>query len=162
MAAHFLHALQATFQRCVARPALTHQGRTYSYGDLDAIARRGAALLQRMGVASGDRVALCTSNKLAFLAAHLATLHAAAITLPLNPRFTREELRYFLADSGACVAVVGPQTRPIVESLQPELPELRVVLCDEAILNAPPGNLREPGSGARGTARSGRGRGLRR
>ena len=33
----------------------------------------------------------------------LAALYAGCVALPLNPRFTREELRFFLSDSGARV-----------------------------------------------------------
>ena len=62
---------------------------------------------QALGVAAGDRVALLTVEKRPFLAAHLGALYAGAVALPLNPRFTRDELRYFLADSGAVAAVVG-------------------------------------------------------
>jgi malonyl-CoA/methylmalonyl-CoA synthetase len=52
------------------------------------------------------------------------------VSLPLNPRFTREELRFFLADSGARLAVVGRELEPVVAELQAELPELRAVVPD--------------------------------
>ncbi|MCI0681469.1 MAG: AMP-binding protein [Gemmataceae bacterium] len=115
-----------------------------SYSELDALARRGAALLQSLGVEPGDRVVVCTANKLAFLIGHLATLYAGGISLPLNPRFTREELRFFLGDSGARVALVDDSVRPVVDSLQPELPELRAVIPDVAIVDTPLGVYREP------------------
>ena len=55
---------------------------------------RGASRLQELGVAAGDRVAVVTAEKRAFLAAHLAALYAGAVALPLNPRFTRDEYSY--------------------------------------------------------------------
>lgn len=119
-------------------------GRTIAYAELDALARRGAALLQGLGIEPGERVVLCTANKLAFLIGHLATLYAGGVSLPLNPRFTREELRFFLSDSGARVALVGDEVQPSVQSLQPELPEMRWVVADVEIVRASPGVFCEP------------------
>src|ERR671917_309298 len=135
MAETFVQGLHETFQRHAARRAFVHQRRTFTYGALLARASDGAGWLQSLGVNKGDRVVLCTSNKPAFLLAHLATLFAGAVTLPLNPRFTREELRFFLADSGARVAIVGDEAAPILEALRPELPELRALIADNAVLN---------------------------
>src|SRR5688572_16648053 len=135
----FVEALRETFQRYSARRAVAHRGHTLTYGDLLARASDGAAWLRSLGVGPGDRVVLCTSNKPAFLLAHLAALFAGAVTLPLNPRFTREELRYFLADSGARVAIVGDEAAPLLEALRPELPELRALVADQLVLSCPGG-----------------------
>ncbi|MFO0965359.1 MAG: class I adenylate-forming enzyme family protein [Gemmataceae bacterium] len=139
MAETFLQALHETFENHAARSAVVHEQCTHTYGDLLARAREGAGWLQSLGVAKGDRVVLCTSNKPAFLFAHLATLFAGAVTLPLNPRFTREELRFFLADSGARVAIVGAEAGSILESLRPDLPELRAIIPDVTVLDSPKG-----------------------
>ena len=115
-----------------------------TYGELDARARRCAARMRELGVEPGDRVAIVTAEKLPFLAAHLGALYAAAVSLPLNPRFTADELRYFLQDSGARVVVVGQDERPVIESLQPELPELRALMSDAEAWDAPEGRSPEP------------------
>src|SRR5262245_62080054 len=137
MAERFVQALHETFQRHSARRALVHERRTFTYGDLLGRAQDGAGWLQALGVTQGDRVVLCTSNKPAFLLAHLATLFAGAITVPLNPRFTREEFRFYLADSGARIAIVGDEAAPILEALRPELPDLQALMPDEAVLKFP-------------------------
>jgi malonyl-CoA/methylmalonyl-CoA synthetase len=82
-------------------------------------------------------VAIITPEKLPFLAAHLGVLHAGAISLPLNPRFTGEELRYFLEDSAARVAVVGDDQRAVVDALRNDLPELRAVLAAGEVWDSP-------------------------
>lgn len=138
----FLAQLQTTFEKHAGRRAIVHGSRTYSYRDLTTHARESAGWLQSLGVAKGDRVALCLANKLAFVHAHLATLFAGGVTLPLNPRFTREELRFFLADSGACVAIVAAELMPLVESLRAELPVLRHVVPEAAILDSPKSTYR--------------------
>jgi malonyl-CoA/methylmalonyl-CoA synthetase len=121
-----------------------HEGSTFTYGELLARATAGARWLQSLGVSKGDRVVLCTSNKPAFLLAHLAALFAGAVTLPLNPRFTREELRFFLSDSGASVAIVGDEAAPILEALRAELPQLRALIPDAAVLDFSGAALHSP------------------
>src|SRR5690348_15206474 len=123
----FLDLLKGSFASRANFPALSYQAQTYSHGDLETRVRACAARFQALGVTPGDRVALVSGNKLPFLVAHLATLYSGAISLPLNPRFTPEELRYFLADSGARLAVVDNQGFDTVTALRSELPELQVI-----------------------------------
>jgi malonyl-CoA/methylmalonyl-CoA synthetase len=127
---HFLDELRATIASRANQEAVTFKDRSFTYGDLDGWAQCWARSLRESGVEPGDRVAIATPEKQAFLAAHLGALYAAAVSLPLNPRLTRDELRYFLADSGARVVVAGDEQLPVVESLRFELPELRAVLPD--------------------------------
>jgi len=143
MSEHFLHRLRATLSRQAASPGLVFGDQSFSYGELESRAEKSAALLQKMGVRPGDRVALYTASKLPFLMAHLGALFAGAVSVPLNPRFTREEMRYFLTDSEARVAVVGAEQQALVEALQPELPALQAVMPDAALWNAPPGRFQE-------------------
>ncbi len=100
--------------------------------------------LRELGVEREDRVAIATPKKLPFLAAHLGTLEAGAVSLPLNPRLTRDELRYYLRDSGARVVVAGRDQQPVIDSLRPELPELAAVLTDTDAWNAPTRSCSEP------------------
>lgn len=144
MAVPFLSALRTTVARHAARPAIAYAGRTYSYGELDAVVRRAAALLQCLKVEESDRIALCTSDKLAFLVAHLATLYIGGISLPLNPRYTRDEQRYFLSDSGARVVVAGAESRAMIQSLQVELPNLQAIVLDTTIVEASEASFRDP------------------
>lgn len=139
MSVPFFHALQETFLKQASRRAVVFQKREYTYADLTAHAREGAGWLQSLGVRPGDCLAICTSNKRAFIFAHLAALYAGAITLPLNPRFTRDELYYFLEDSGARVAILGDEPMHLVESLRPSLSDLRNAVPDARILDAPTG-----------------------
>jgi malonyl-CoA/methylmalonyl-CoA synthetase len=143
MTAHFVDELRTVFADRAGNPAIVHRERTYTYGEIDERARRAAAWLQSLGVSPGDRVFLCTAEKLPFLAAHLGALYAGAVALPVNPRIPREELRYVLADSGARVAVVGHQPRPLVEELRPSLPELKAIASDADVWDAPAARPRE-------------------
>jgi malonyl-CoA/methylmalonyl-CoA synthetase len=134
---HFLEELQTTFASEANRTAICYKGDSLTYGDLDARARRCAGRLRELGVEPGDRVAIATAEKLPFLAAHLGSLYAGAVSLPLNPRFTRGELHYFLEDSGAKVAVAGLEQVPVIEAMRAELTELRAVIPDTDAWSAP-------------------------
>jgi malonyl-CoA/methylmalonyl-CoA synthetase len=127
---HFLDELRTTFANRGDCQAIGYKDQSLSFQELDNRARCWAWSLRESEIESGDRVAIVTSEKLPFLAAHLGTLYAGAVSLPLNPRFTRDELRYFLEDSGARAVVAGNDQHPLVESLRAELPELRAVLAD--------------------------------
>src|SRR6478752_5607896 len=137
MPGHFVHDLRETFREHAARPALIYGGRTWTYAELDAEARRCAAWLQDSGVARGDRVALFTPNKLPFLIGHLGVLFAGAVPLPLNPRFTREEMRYFLSDSGARLVIAGSEQRSMVDELASNLPQRPLVVNDALSIDPP-------------------------
>ena len=144
---HFFLWLRSTFAGHANAPALNFGERVISYGELDHKAENCAALLRRLGVTPGDRVALYTANKLLFLVGHLGSLYAGAISVPLNQRFTREEMRYFLSDSGARLAVVGAEQRPIIKALQPALPDLHAILGDVEVWDAAPGHFHGPSIG---------------
>jgi malonyl-CoA/methylmalonyl-CoA synthetase len=103
--------------------------------------------MRRLGLEPGDRVAIVTPDKLPFLAAHLGALYASAVSLPLNPRSTADELKYFLQDSGTRVVVAGQDEWPVIESLKPVLPELRALMADREAWDAPEGEPPEPAVG---------------
>ena len=144
MSGHFLNDLRASFEQHRSRRALVYGDRTWTYAELDAASRRCAAWLQNLGVSAGDRVALFTPSKLPFLIGHLGAMFAGAVPLPLNPRFTREEMRYFLTDSGARVVIAGSEQQPLALQLAAELPEPPLVLPDPVALDPPAADWHEP------------------
>jgi malonyl-CoA/methylmalonyl-CoA synthetase len=141
---HFLNELRETFARRANHDAVLYKDLSLTYGALDHRARCCAGLLSRLGVEPGDRVAIATPEKLSFLVAHLGTLYAGGVALPLNPRYTADELRFFLEDSAARVVVAGDEQRVVIDSLRPDLPELRALLHDAEAWDAPPAHYTEP------------------
>ncbi|MFM2078665.1 MAG: hypothetical protein RJA49_2555 [Actinomycetota bacterium] len=90
------------------RVAIISRGRPTTYGTLrDQVAHvRGG--LARMGVQSGDRVALLCSNGRYFVDLYLAALGLGAVTVPLNPASPGPEIERELATVEAKVVVVEP------------------------------------------------------
>jgi len=148
MPSHFLHALLASFEAHADRCALEYGDRRWSYHELAAAGRRCAAWLQTQGIAPGDRVVLFTPNKLPFLIGQLGALLAGAIPLPLNPRFTRQELHYFLSDSGARLILAGQQQEPLVAEVASALPVPPQVASDAVAVAAPAAHWQQPAASA--------------
>jgi long-chain acyl-CoA synthetase len=71
-----------------------------------AVAAMSRYLIRSAGVGPGDRVAIAMRNLPEFSVAFFATVSIGAVAVPLNAWWTRDELGYALADSGARVAVV--------------------------------------------------------
>ena len=87
-----------------ARPqatALVVGERRLSYGELDALADRVAAGLQRDGLQAGERVAVCGSSSPEYLAVFLGTLRAGGAVAPLAPGSTAEQLIGMAVDADA-------------------------------------------------------------
>jgi len=124
----FVEKLCEVFARFAERPAIEHRGRVFAYCELDVLVRRAAGWLKQHGLEPGDRVALITPDKWPMLIAHLGVQLAGGVSVPLNPRYTPGELRYFLTDSGAALVVAGEEPADAIAELRGELPALRAVL----------------------------------
>jgi fatty-acyl-CoA synthase len=100
--------LAAVAAREPGRTAIDYYGRKISYGELkrevDALA---GWLQQRCGVAKGDRVIIYAQNCPQFVIAFYAIVRADAVVVPVNPMNRTEELRHYVSDSDARVAIAG-------------------------------------------------------
>ncbi|NIE62466.1 AMP-binding protein [Burkholderia sp. Ax-1719] len=102
------------------RPALHFYGRTLSYGELDALSDRCAALLAELGVHTGDRVAVFMPNCPQMHIAFYGILKLGAVHAPVSPLSKALELGYQLKDSGARVVICADQLLPVVEQVRDE------------------------------------------
>ncbi|WP_321816326.1 MULTISPECIES: AMP-binding protein [unclassified Paraburkholderia] len=102
------------------RPALHFYGRTLSYGELDTLSERCAALLAGLGVKPGDRVAVFMPNCPQMHIAFYGILKLGAVHAPVSPLSKALELGYQLKDSGAQVLICADQLLPIVEQVRDE------------------------------------------
>jgi len=80
------------------------------WADVDGILNRAANALLGRGLGDGGRVAVFAENSAETALAHVGGLIAGASTVPCNFHLSAAELAYILADSGARVLFVGPET----------------------------------------------------
>ncbi|MEW2358945.1 class I adenylate-forming enzyme family protein [Spirillospora sp. NPDC029432] len=99
-----------------------------------AFARR---LIDRHGVAKGDRVAIAMRNYPEWSVAFFGTALAGAVAVPLNAWWTAAELEYGLTDSGAKVLVADAQRAARLAEALPRLGLPAVVARPDGPL--PPG-----------------------
>ena len=109
--------LQEMFLRSARRhpdkPAAIFEGRALSYSELRQRVENLAAHLQSAcGVKRGDRVLLDMQNGHDFVIATFAVLLADAVVVPVSPMNLAEELRHYLEDSDARVAITEKDLAP--------------------------------------------------
>jgi fatty-acyl-CoA synthase len=78
--------------------AVTDADRRLDYAAFHERTLRCAAVLKRMGIGPGERVALLLGNRSAYLEVVLAAARLGAIAVPINARFTAREVGWTLDD----------------------------------------------------------------
>jgi fatty-acyl-CoA synthase len=100
--------LAASAARYRQRAAIDYYGNRISYARLKQEVDALAGFLQhQLGVARGDRVLLYAQNCPQYVIAYYAILRADAVVVPVNPMNRTEELRHYVDDSDARVAIAG-------------------------------------------------------
>jgi fatty-acyl-CoA synthase len=85
-----------------------HQGRRYTYRQLQDEANRFARGLLALGIRKGDRVGIWSPNHAEWVVTQLATAKIGAILVNINPAYRVAELEYALAQSGCSALVIAP------------------------------------------------------
>lgn len=92
--------------------------REITWREFDTKANRFANLLKTRGVKKGDKVAILLMNCLEWLPIYFGILKTGALAVPMNYRYTGDEIRYCLNLSDASVLVFGPEfTERITEQI---------------------------------------------
>src|SRR5215470_7969032 len=75
--------------------------RSFTYADLDAMARGVARALSARGFARGDRIAILSANRAEYLAACCGIMRAGLVVVPVNYRFPTDTIAFIIRDAGA-------------------------------------------------------------
>ena len=79
------------------RPAISFQGRHWTYRELAGLVDRATAGLQRLGLRQGERVGLCLPNTPYSVIFYYAALKAGLVVVNYNPLYVARELRHQIA-----------------------------------------------------------------
>lgn len=111
---------------------ITHQAhgpaRSHSYAELQQAADALSHVLQGLGVARGDRVAIVLPQRFETAVAYMAVLQMGAVAMPLSLLFGPEALEYRLQDSEAVVAIVDDASVGNLLAVRAQCPALREVI----------------------------------
>ena len=114
------------------RLALSCQGTSLTYGELDERSNRVAQGLLAEGVERGERVAYLEKNSLEHFEVMLGAAKAGAVFCPVNWRLAPPEIAQVVDDARARVLVVGAEFVPVVDEIEPKLTAVeRVVVIGE-------------------------------
>lgn len=114
--------LATSARRYPDKAAIVFFGRTYPYAEVQRQAERLAARLYEMGVRKGDRVMLDMQNCPQLLIAHFAILRANAVVVPVNPMNRAEELKHYITDPDAKVAITTGDLAAEIARADADLP----------------------------------------
>jgi amino acid adenylation domain-containing protein len=98
---HDLIAAQAA--RTPEAPAVSFEGATLTYRELNEQANRLAHYLRGKGVRAEELVGICVQRSLAMVVGLLGILKAGGAYVPLDASYPRERLRYMIDDAGVRV-----------------------------------------------------------
>src|SRR5690349_15616242 len=95
-----------------------------TYAQLFDRCDRWSLVLQRLGVAPGDRVAYIAPNTHAHLEAYYAVPQIGAVLVPINYRLTADDFAYIIAHSGAKVVCAAQEYLDMVDGIRARLPHV--------------------------------------
>ena len=80
-----------------------------TWGEFDVKANQFANLLLTRGIKKGDKVAILLMNCIDWLPIYFGILKTGALAVPLNFRYTADEIEYCLKQSDSDALVFGPE-----------------------------------------------------
>ena len=101
---------------------------TLTWKAFDQQANRFANFLLSRGFKKGDKIAILLMNCLEWLPIYFGVLRAGCMAVPLNFRYTADEIKYCLELADARALVFGPEFTGRVEQIVDRVPQLRAVL----------------------------------
>ena len=128
MTSTFAQIIRALAAERPQAPALTFEGVTWSFAQLDELSSRSANALRAEGVGAGDRVALLTRNRAECYELMFACSKIGAILVGLNWRLAPGELSAIAADAAPSVLIVGPSEQALLTPEARGLASLRRIV----------------------------------
>ncbi|MBY6414352.1 acyl-CoA synthetase [Rhodococcus sp. BP-252] len=114
--------LRRSAARFPERTAITFEGRSHTYRELDDAVSRAARRLLALGLVTGDRVAAYGVNSDAYVVGFLACARAGLVHVPVNYALVGDELKYLVEQSGSRAVLVDPELAATLDSVRADLP----------------------------------------
>jgi fatty-acyl-CoA synthase len=113
--------IQAAVDKWRGERAMTFEGRTLTYGELDAMANRYAHWAKSLNLRRGNVVALFMPNRMEYFAVWYGLSKVGVVTALINNQLAGLPLAHCLSIAGANHVIVDPETSPVFEQARPLL-----------------------------------------
>ena len=99
-----------------------------TWHEFDVKANRFANLLLTRGIKKGDKIAILMMNCLEWLPVYFGILKTGALAVPLNFRYTADEIKYCLKKADCSGLVFGAEFIGRIESIVDQIPQISTLL----------------------------------
>ena len=111
------------------RVAMTCEGKTRSFAEMQDRVNRLANALQAMGVGKGDKISVMALNSMEYVEVYYAGAKLGAVFVPLNYRAKQEELAYMCNNSETAVLFVGCRYLDLADAIRKDLKTVKHYVC---------------------------------
>lgn len=108
--------------------ALRDADRSLNYTELEQCVQASAQALLGLGLQRGERVAVLLERCEEAVLAMFGAAAAGGAFVPINPALKPEQVAHILRDSGACILLVAPGQRALLDPVLGRCPALRCVV----------------------------------
>src|SRR5262245_59354806 len=106
------------------RVAVIDGGSRWTYAQFLDRCERWSAVLQKLGISRGDRVAYLSPNTHAQLESFYAVPQIGAVLVPLNYRLTADDFVYLINHSGSRMVCADRDYLGTIDSIREQLPKV--------------------------------------
>ncbi|MFA5628889.1 MAG: class I adenylate-forming enzyme family protein [Dehalococcoidales bacterium] len=110
------------------KPSINYR-REITWQEFDDKANQIANALSKIGIRKGDKVVHLMLNSIDWLVAYFGIIRTGAWVVPLNFRFTSEDILYCTQIAEAKVLIFGPEFSDRIDCIKDELSTVREFIC---------------------------------
>lgn len=99
-----------------------------TWSEFDIKANRVSNFLLSRGIKKGDKIAILLMNGIEWLPIYFGILKTGALAVPLNYRYTADEIKYCLEKSDSIGIFFGPEFIGRIEDIESRIPDVKLRL----------------------------------
>ena len=115
------------------KPALVDDLQSIGYKDLFVLCNNLSSYLASKEIRKGDRIAIFLPNSIEFALGFFSCLNIGAIAVPINPKFKKNEIEYYINDSDPKLILTSDILKTVLLEVNNELSNKIVCLKGEGV-----------------------------
>ena len=108
-------------------------GESVTFAELDARSNQGAQLFRKLGLKTGDGIAIFMENNIRFLEICWAAQRAGLYFTAVSSRLTAGEVEYIVKDANAKVLIAGHTLAKVAGEVAPLIPGVNLLMVGGTI-----------------------------